>query len=252
MYMRLLYVKVRTEAKPLIRQFYEERVMSPLQDVAGCRFAGLIQSPHCPEELVSMTLWDTREQADAFRRSDMFRDIMTEVERYLAESDEWNVQLSDDLVLQVAAAPDAPVIKSYALSSQSDIRESMATAGPQMFLRLVSMRVAQGKTKEFREIYETQVIPELHQTRGCRCACLLVDQGRDDELLSVTLWDSRQDAEDYERSGRFAANLARVQPALSRLYHWKMALEKGGGRRLKTSEDVQVESYTMVTGRRLR
>jgi heme-degrading monooxygenase HmoA len=250
--MRLLHVKVKPEAKPLIRQFYEERVMSPLQEVPGCRFAGLIQSPHCPEELVSMTLWDTRDQADKFRQSDMFSDIMKEVEQYLAESDEWNVQLSEDLVLQVAAAPDPPVIKSYSQFSQNDIRESMATAGPRMFLRLVSMRVAEGKMEEFRDIYQQQVIPALQKTRGCRCACLLEDQGRDDELLSVTLWDSRQDAENYERSGRFAANLAKVKPALSRLYRWKMALEKSPGRRLKTTEDVQVETYTMVIGRRLR
>jgi hypothetical protein len=36
------------------------------------------------------------------------------------------------------------------------------------------------------------------------------------------------------------------------LYHWKMSLEKESGAQVRTSDDLRVDHYSLVTGRRMK
>jgi heme-degrading monooxygenase HmoA len=71
-------------------------------------------------------------------------------------------------------------------------------------------------------------------------------------VISVTIWNSKEDADKYERSGLFEELIEKVKHTFSELFQWKMALEKDVQGRINTSGDLKVAHYNMVMGRRFR
>ncbi len=77
-------------------------------------------------------------------------------------------------------------------------------------------RVAWGKVKpgtwdEYERVYRELILPASRNVTGLRFRELL--RGADDpnEGISLTLWDSREDMEAYERSGTYQGFLERVK-----------------------------------------
>ena len=74
--MRLLQSKVKPEAVGKLGEFYETKVIPELQKIKGCMFAGLIQNRTQPGTGFSMTLWQTKEDVEAYEKSKVFQKIM--------------------------------------------------------------------------------------------------------------------------------------------------------------------------------
>jgi heme-degrading monooxygenase HmoA len=246
MYMRLLRLKIKEESIPLIGDFYASRALAELQNARGCQFASLLQSQQQPEELISLTLWERLEDAEAYGRSDVFRKIMEEVRPHLAEASEWKVQLSKELELTYAPLEEEPSIDSYQVAAQEELRPDR---GPS-FIRFFSMIVKQGRLEEFERIYNGEILPALKATPGCTSAFLIENLRDPHHLASLTLWDSDMAAENYEKTGQFAALLEKVSPTLSEFFQWKLALDKEKAATLHTSEDGKIGHYRFVLGKR--
>ena len=153
MYMRLLQEKVKPEAVDMLRQFYETRVIPELQKMPGCMFAGLIQGRLHPETGFSITLWRTKEDAEAYEKSGISQNFLKEAGPYLSESSEWKVRLSEDLELTYGPVPEEPVIKSYPVKAQKSVKSPVQAGITQMHTRIVSIKVQEEKIEEFNDIY---------------------------------------------------------------------------------------------------
>lgn len=71
----------------------------------------------------------------------------------------------------------------------------------------------------------------------------------ENKVFSVTMWDSKNDAENYERSGFFDELKEKVKYTFSELYRWKMAREKESSKIKATSDDQKVDYCSIVIGR---
>ena len=81
------------------------------------------------------------------------------------------------------------------------------------------------------------------------CLYTYLTQGvQEDEILSVTLWNSKADADAYERSGRLDELTQLLEPMFSSLLQWKMSLDPSRQASVATSDDLTVEGYHVVTG----
>jgi len=123
------------------------------------------------------------------------------------------------------------------------------------YIRIVSHRIRPGAAGEFRQIYERDVVPVLRERTGCRNAYLVADPVDQTKMLSVTVWDSRLDADKYESHGEFSTLLAKLQPTLTDLSQWKMEVGNSSSSHVATSDDVTVEGFDIdgrprVNGRR--
>jgi len=249
MYMRVWQARVKPERLPEIRQVYEEKVIPSLQNVSGCLFASLMQSEGQPDECVSMTLWDGQAHAEAYARSDLFRSLVDELRPFLADSTEWKIQLSKELTLEYGPVQEEPTVKSYSVAEPT-AEKIMAREQPQlMYVRVVSPKIRPGMMDEFKRIYADEILPVLREVRGCRYAYLTEGTKDKNEVISVTIWDSQKDAEDYETGGIFDLLKEKVRHTFSELYQWKMKLEKESGKPVVTSEDMMVKHYNVVTGK---
>ena len=182
----------------------------------------------------------------------MYQKFLEQIKPMLAESTEWKIQLSEEMELEYLPVAEEPVLKEYTVTAETHVQESLPAANPRMFTRIVSVKLKKGRLAEFRELYQKEILPALQKTKGCRFAYLTENIQAEDEAVSVTIWDSKQDAKNYEQSGLFEELTNKVKHTFSELYQWKMSLEKDIKGRINTSGDLKIAHYNMVAGSKFR
>jgi heme-degrading monooxygenase HmoA len=168
----------------------------------------------------------------------------------LSVSSEFTTRLSEDLTLEYVPVSVEPRVQGYPVAERSDDGDPPGESST-MWVRIVSLKILPGKLGDFRSYYAEHTIPALRKVKGCRHVYLLESEGDKDEVLSVTTWQSRQDAEAYERSGLFDQLLDNQKHLLSSLYQWKRNMGREKASFSATSDDVMVEHYVVLTGKSL-
>jgi heme-degrading monooxygenase HmoA len=247
MFMRMLQVKVKDEEVVRLGELYAERIIPALQKTEGCLNASLIRSVRDPEECISMTLWTTRQHAEAYGRSDLYKQLLEEARPYFADSSEFTMRLSKDLKLEYLPSPVEPELKSYAIPEKNSATPLLHDATP--YVRIASAHVKHDRLREFISLYNETILPILHGVKGCRYAYLSESVKEEDQLLSVTIWDSEQDAENYELSGLFEELQGKLQDTFVDVLQWKMQLRKQSGATVVTSEDSEAEMFSVVSSK---
>ena len=249
MFMRLLQVKLNPVYTEQFKNFYDETVLPQLQKMPGCIFAGLIKSGPGSDEFISLTFWKTQLNAEEYEQSETFKSLLNEAKPFLSESNEWKIQLSDKMELEYAPVPEEPEVKKYTVELQKDEDDKIKFQDSKMYLRIVSMKIQNDKLDEFKRIYLEKVIPALKETEGCRYVFLTESINERDEFISVTIWDNKTCAEKYEASGTFEELVGKIKHTFSQFYLWKMDLEKEYSAKIKTTDDMKVEAYNIITGK---
>lgn len=252
MFLRLVQAKIKLEDSSRLGDAYRQGVMPALERTKGCLFAGLAQSTRQPDEVISLTLWTSREDAAAYEKSGKFMELLSIVRPFFSDSSEWRLHLTDDLRLEYGPVPTEPVVVSYDDVPATTTPPLPESESSEYFVRIVFMVVHPGRRAEFVRLYMTQVVPGLKAVRGCRFMQLAQSMQNADEFISFTVWDSGRDAEVYEESGQFAKLRDHLRPTLSSLYQWKMDQESERGRLAHTSEDTTVRAYRFLVGKPFR
>ena len=252
MHMRMVHLKVKTGQVRMLENLYRDRVIPSLRAVEGCRFAGLLQSAYHPEDCISFTLWDSEEKSDAYERSGLYPQLLSEARPFLADSSDTTVRLSEDLTLEYVEVPEEPVIHDHPVAATTDTDVESIDGYPDIWVRIVQLKIRPGKRDEFKRRYVEHVIPTLRQVKGCRHAYLTGQDDDPDILSSVTTWNSREDAEAYEKSGLYDQLIESQKEFLSALFEWKRHREARGRPEVATSEDVVVELYNVLQGKSFR
>ena len=69
-----------------------------------------------------------------------------------------------------------------------------------MFARLAWGKVKPGTWDEYERIYHEEILPATREVKGLSLRELLQGADDPDEGISLTLWESREDLDAYERS----------------------------------------------------
>jgi|WetSurMetagenome_2_1015567.scaffolds.fasta_scaffold22730_4 quinol monooxygenase YgiN len=245
MFMRLVQVRVREGFLPAVTRLYSRAIAPALATAPGCRYAGLLQSVHHSDECLSLTVWDSEADANAYEQSGLFSTLIDQTRPFQAESSELRLQLSQDLKLEYLPVPGTPVVSSLPVAAA---QTSPPGEHPlrTLWVRVVSLKIRPGKREEFKALYADKAIPALRGLKGCVYVYLAEKEDAPDEVLSFTGWDSRENAERYERGGMFDQLLESQKALLSNMYQLKRAMQGEGVGPTVTSDDVRVESYTVL------
>jgi heme-degrading monooxygenase HmoA len=68
-----------------------------------------------------------------------------------------------------------------------------------MFARIVAMQLKPNTRQEFTQTFENQIVPTLRKQEGFTDEMLFADPGGP-EVVAISLWDSKQSAENYHRT----------------------------------------------------
>jgi heme-degrading monooxygenase HmoA len=250
MYLRLLQVTLNREKQFELQQMYETRVIPSLQKIEGCLYAALTQNVVDPDEYISMSLWVSKEHVESYERSGVFSELLKEASQYFAGTSEWRIQLSKDMTLEYEPVPQDPVINAYTIPEKRVSGIIPRNQMGQFFVRIASPQIQPDKIEEFKRQYNDHVIPTLRTVKGCLYASLTENAKKNNQLISLTIWNNLHDAEEYERSGLFKALTDRVSHTFSGVYQWKMQIEKESHGHARSSGDVFVEGYKVITSKR--
>ena len=81
-----------------------------------------------------------------------------------------------------------------------------------MFARTVSFRLKPGRSVEFTQVFDKDILPLLRQQKGFQNEFALVAPGGDN-AIGISLGDGKDDAETYAR-GSYATVLKTLQPMI--------------------------------------
>jgi heme-degrading monooxygenase HmoA len=251
MFMRFVNLRVKEGRQRALVQFFEDRVIPALGETDGCLYASLLQPSDDDLEFVSMTTWRSSEAAEAYETSGLFDELLDESDDFLAEVSEGQVQSAAKSEGSFPTLQD-PEVEAYPVEVAA-IGEVVDAVGPRrFFVRIVSARVDASRFDDLVKRYDEEIKPELMATRGCRGVFLVENVKRRSRVLSVTIWDSEEDAIRYEISGAFDKLTSRVSEFLSGLYQWKLSLSTTAGGGFVTGKHLDVRGFQVVTGRSLR
>ena len=248
MFIRFVTFKSMPEKVEHLREFFNKEVYAALQQTPGCLFAALVESTTDAGEFSALTLWETADAIKAYEDSGRPAAFSEKARSlFLAESDEWQLQLSDDLTLEykpVIEAPEASAYRVFAVMDEAALRQNRAA---DMHLRLVRVRASEAGLEGFKLHYVETAIPALRQVQGCRNAFLVGNVEAQHQLISVTIWDSAEDAEAYDRSPLFQSMLTNTRDLMS-AHVWQTTLQSTLASKVYTSDKIKVETYAAVTG----
>lgn len=247
MYLRLVQARAKLEEVSNLQALYAKTVIPTLQGTPGCLYACLMQSNKDPEEMVSMTLWESQEDAEEYVKGGLFEHLMKQVRPMLSDAAEWRVRLTREMNLQYSPSQQEPVISTYPVTLDLPTKQMDGSRPKSMFLRLVSVNLRPDMKNEYHRLYVNEIIPALLETKGCLHAYLIMPSRGNNQSISVTVWDSKEDAATYESSGQFASLVDKVKHTFTDLFQWKMELDKSEQRRSATTEDLTVDGYSVVS-----
>ena len=81
-----------------------------------------------------------------------------------------------------------------------------------MFARNVSFRLKSGRSTEFSQVLEKNILPLLRTQKGFQDEIALVAPSGD-EAIGISLWDTRENADTYARES-YARVLETLQPMI--------------------------------------
>ena len=252
MFMRILNIRLKSNNMDMLRSFYDAIIIGELQKIDGCLFAGLLQSNQDPNDGLSLTLWDSKDHANDYEKSGLYKKLLEQAKPFLADSAEWKIQLSEDLELEFRPEDDEWEIEHFKVTVQERTKQDLFKQHSKMYVRIVSHILQKDKINDFRDIYIEEILPVLSETQGCRYAYLIESMNNANEVISLTIWDSKEDAKAYEKSGLFSELVNKLRPTFSQFYQWKMALDKSSEKKVSTSDDLKISDYKVVTGKNLR
>lgn len=251
MYMRFVRMNTVADKVTTLINFYDKAIVPVLQNTQGCRYAWLIQNTRRGSELISMTLWDKITDAEEYEKSGRFRQLYDKVRPLLEDASEWKIQLTADFTLEYKPESDEPQVDSYTITYMQDEELPELKKFTPMYIRMLSARVVLGRYDEVREIYKREIGPGLQNIPGCKYAFLTQNLRRQDEVFSITIWENKQAADNYERSGMFDEYVGKIKHLFSDLSQSKMELKEQSDKKIITSDDPILEQYRVVTGKDL-
>jgi len=249
MYMRFVRMNTLPEKMDTLINFYDKAIVPVLQNTNGCRYACLIQNTRSKSECISMTLWNSIEDAEAYEKSGRFKQLYDKVRPLLEDASEWKIKLTTDYTLEYKPESDEPVVDSYNVPYVPDTDFPETKKFSTMYVRMLSVRIKPDTQDEAEKIYREEIMPALRQVAGCKYAFLTQNIHKEDEYFSITVWENKKAAENYEKSGKFEELVGKVQHLFSDLYQWKVKLEQKSGGKSVTSEDISLDKYTVVAGK---
>jgi len=251
MYLRLVQAKLKPDLLGEIKYHYDKDVIPALEKVPGCLYAALVQNTAHRDEGISLTLWAKEQDALDYERSGEYAKLIEVLRPYYSDMSEWKLALSEDLRIEYTPVGSEPEVRSYVSALETDGAMPPATTYENLYLRVVSMNVQEGKIELFRSLYRENVLPVLRNYPGCLVVQLAQSVTHSKDFISVTVWNTREASRNYEESGAFDRLKQILKPALSGLSQWSMDVGNARRQAAATEQDLEVQTYTIVSGRAL-
>jgi heme-degrading monooxygenase HmoA len=242
MFLRMVSINIRAEQAVKIVAAYEENVITALRKQPGCSFVALLQNISNEKEAISLTLWNSKADAEAYEKSGVFHRLVESLRSFYEESSEWAFTLTEDLSIEYTPVSVEPIVTSFddAATRKEYIRRFKGTPYVAQIIRLT---VVPERSSEFEEVFNRVILPKYQQTKGFIHIILL---RKEKECSLISFWDESFDF----RSGAGNVTLDFTRDIVSFLpsdVQWRV-LRKNSQLSSVSSEDIHSSMYRCLVG----
>lgn len=247
MFLRLVQAKSKPDKTDDLRAVYDSAIIPTLQQTPGCLFACLIRGVEHPDDVASLTLWETQEDAEAYTKAGTFEALMAKVRPFLAAAAEMKMHLSADLKLEYSREMEEPEVTEYPVSIDLPTKQKGLPPTPSLYLRVLSVALKPEHRDEYYTLYIQKIIPALQEADGCLHTYLIMPSKGKKDSLSVTVWESKHHADTYEQGGQFARLISTVKHTFTDLIQWKLELDPRKRPASAIGDEIGIQGYSVLT-----
>jgi len=85
-----------------------------------------------------------------------------------------------------------------------------------MYVRLTYLKFLPGKADEAKKLYYDELAPVVRKQKGNLECRMLEPTDQEDDYISMTTWDNKEDADAYQTSGVYKRLVDRVKDMVSK------------------------------------
>ena len=85
-----------------------------------------------------------------------------------------------------------------------------------MYVRLTYLNFLPGKAEEAKKIYNAELVPVVKKQKGNLDCRMLEPLDKADDYVSMTVWETKEDADNYHSSGVYRQLVDRVRNLYSK------------------------------------
>ena len=242
MFLRMVTHIIRAEDSEKNAQTYAGSVLSGLRTTKGCIFAALLQDSADPQRCISLTIWSSRKESVAYEESGLYQKLVDSLRPFFREADEWKLELSEDLSLQVTPVRVEPSIEGFdetrvASGSLAELRRN-PFAVHMLAVTVLEEHVGALEEKIASEIYE--------QYRRVKGFLELMSVRQQRTMYVISFWDETVDlstSSGIHSLDKLTESLSGMLPSFIR---WKVAHERAS-QFSASSEDAHTSVYRCLT-----
>lgn len=118
-YLRIVSAKLKPGEFDALAKVYREKIIPALAEVDGCRYAYLVRGMQEEDTALSVTLWDSQAQAEAYEQSGRFAELTNYVRPMLSDLLQWKMALSPKKRDRTTTSDDMTVEGYHVVTSDS-------------------------------------------------------------------------------------------------------------------------------------
>lgn len=242
MFLRMVSINIRVEQAVKIASAYAENVITALRTQPGCSFVALLQNVSNEREAISMTIWNSKAEADEYERSGVFHRLVESLRSFYEESNEWAFNLTEDFSIEYTPVAVEPTVTGFddAATQKEYIKRFKETPYAAQIIRLT---VQPERSADFEEVFNRVILPKYQQTKGFIHIILL---RKEKECSIISFWNESFDF----RSGVGNVTIDFTRDIVSFLpsdVQWRV-LQKNSQLRSVSSEDIHSSMYRCLVG----
>ncbi len=239
----MVSMSIKAEHSLKIAEEYDKNVISALRHQPGCSFASLLQNIHDTKDCISLTIWDSKQKADEYEKSGVFKRLVESLRSFYEESNEGELKLTDDLSIEYTPIQIDPSVKGYDDDETGKEYIQRFNVTPYA-AKIITLTVQPDKIQEFQEIFASKVIPKFTEQKGFIHIILL---RKNNEFNSISFWDETIDLNSSFGEQTLRSLTRSIFELLPSSVQWQVS-HKASRTSYATSEEIKASVYRCLTG----
>jgi len=238
MFLRMVTHIIRAEDSEKNARTYAGSVLSGLRTTKGCAFAALLQESANPKHCVSLTIWTSRQASVVYEESGLYEKLVDSLRPFFLETDEWKLELSEDLSLQYTPVRTEPSVEGFDETLVTSVELSGLRENP-FAAHILAVTVLQEQVGEFEKKLSSDIDERYREIKGF---LELITVRQDRTFYVISFWDQTVDLQSpsgVRLLDRLGESLSELLPAF---IQWKVSHERAA-RFSASSEDVRSSVY---------
>ncbi len=242
MFLRMVTHIIRAEESERNAQVYADSILSALRTTPGCVFASLLQNTGNAQECISLTIWNSRKESSDYEESGLYLKLVDSLRPFFVESNEWKLELSEDLSLEYTPIKVEPTVEGFDESVAGS--ENIRTLKAKPFAaHILALAVQEDQDHTFETMFSSEIQPKYKAHKGFIDLILVRDHNK---FHIISFWDETVDIESSSGIHSISHLLESIYKVLPSFVRWRVSRDSVV-HTFASSEDLRATVYRCLT-----